>query len=74
MAFCDQTAAYFAGVTTVFTTGNIIAEGDLVAIDGTAVFINKENKKTSVSSCDVYRFADGKLAQVNSYCITTGKE
>ncbi len=73
IAFCDSTAAYFASITTKFTTSNLIANNNCVAIDGTAEFINKENKTTHVSSCDVYRFENGKLKEITSYCIVTDK-
>lgn len=71
--FCIQTAAYFASVTTVFAIVNVITSADKVAINGTAEFINKENKTTSVSSCDVYLFENGLLTTITSYCIVTNK-
>lgn len=74
ISFCGETAKYFLSVTAEFTVDHIIVDGNCVAIDGTAIFINKDNNKTFVSSCDIYRFVDGKLAQINSYCITTDKE
>ncbi len=66
---CAQTAAYFETVTTDFKTLNCICSGDFVVINGTAVFINAKNKRTEVSACDMYRFENGLLAQVTSYCI-----
>ncbi len=72
--FCAETAKYFSEVTTDFQISNIVAGESCVAIDGTAVFTNKDNKKTFVSSCDVYRFENDKLIQINFYCITTNKE
>lgn len=71
--FCNKTAKYFADVTTKFTISNMIVDANLVSIDGTAQFINKENKSTYVSSCDVYNFNDGKLQEITSYCIVTRK-
>jgi ketosteroid isomerase-like protein len=72
--FCNKTALYFKEVTTEFNVSNIIVDNNLVAINGTAVFINEENKRTEVSSCDVYRFEDGKLKEITSYCIVTGND
>ena len=72
--FCNKTAAYFSEVTTRFSMNNMIADNNCIAIDGTAHFINKENKSTHVSSCDLYRFINGKLEEITSYCIVTGKE
>jgi ketosteroid isomerase-like protein len=68
--FCEKTAAYFASVSTDFKTANIIVDGDTIAIDGNANFITSENKTITVASCDVYRFEDGQLKAITSYCIT----
>jgi hypothetical protein len=35
----------------------------------TAEFITAEGKQSSISACDVYRFENEKLVQINSYCI-----
>jgi SnoaL-like domain len=74
MDFCNNTAAYFTTVTTKFTIGNLIADNNCVAIDGTAQFITKQNKITNISSCDVYFFNDGLLKKITSYCIVTDKK
>ncbi|MDZ4711810.1 MAG: nuclear transport factor 2 family protein [bacterium] len=68
--FCDRTALYFSEVTNIFSTYNVIVDGDRVAINGKAEFTNKEGKTTVVSSCDVYVFDDGKVKEITSYCIT----
>ena len=41
---------------------------------GTAIFTNSDNKSTHVSSCDVYRFKEGILTEITSYCIVTDKD
>ena len=69
MEFCERTAAYFSEVITVFTLGNLVVGENSVAIDGTAEFIGSDGKHSHISSCDVYRFEDGMLLQINSYCI-----
>jgi ketosteroid isomerase-like protein len=73
--FCNKTAEYFTQVTTEFKTDNIIIDGDCIAINGTAeFFIEKENRSNHISSCDVYKFKDGKLQEITSYCISTDKK
>ena len=72
-AFCNQTAKYFSEVTTEFKISNTINSDNYIAIEGTATFINKANKKTVVSSCDIYHFENDSLIQINSYCITENK-
>lgn len=73
MEFCMATAAYFTSVTTQFNLGTIITSINGVAITGSALFINKENKQTNISSCDVYQFESGKLKTITSYCIVINK-
>jgi len=67
---CEQVGQYFKSVTTNFKTFNIIAEGNIVVIDGTAEFL-KENKRISfVSACDIYEFNDdNQIQKITSYCI-----
>lgn len=71
--YCNQVASYFSSITTRFQTNHIIEDENSIAIDGNAVFINKNQQETHVSSCDVYRFENGRLISINSYCITTNK-
>ncbi len=71
--YCKNTAAYFDTVETVFTPGHIMQDGNLVVVNGTAVFTNKEQKITMVSSCDMYAFEEGLLKRMTSYCIVTNK-
>jgi ketosteroid isomerase-like protein len=71
--YCNKTAQYFSEVTTTFIRSNVIVDGDCVAIDGTAEFINQEGKSTHISSCDIYRFKNEQLLNITSYCIVTCK-
>lgn len=71
--YCENTAAYFETVETNFTPGHVLQDGNQVVINGTAVFTNKEQKITMVSSCDMYAFDDGLLKRMTSYCIVTNK-
>jgi hypothetical protein len=71
--FCTKTAKYFSGITTKFNLDNVIADNDCVAINGTAEFY-VEDKVNYISSCDVYKFNDGRLKEITSYCISTKKE
>lgn len=72
--FCQNTSAYFKEVETDFRVNEIIVDEEKIVVTGTAVFINKENKKTEVSSCDIYRFDVGFLNEITSYCIITSKD
>lgn len=73
--FCNKTAQYFTQVTTKFNLDNVIADDNCVAINGTAEFyVAKDDRTNYISSCDVYKFKDGMLKEITSYCISTKKE
>ena len=69
MDACQKSAAYLTSVTTNFSKFIIIADTDHVVIDSTAEYTDKEQNKTSIASCDIYRFAGGKLVEITSYTI-----
>ncbi len=72
---CESVAAYFNTISTKFTTGNIIADGNRVVIDGTAEFLKEGTRVAFVWACDVYEFtADNKIEKITSYCITEKKQ
>ncbi|WP_295795374.1 nuclear transport factor 2 family protein [Mucilaginibacter sp.] len=70
--FCNKTAQYFTTLTTKFELDNVIVDENCVAINGTAEFY-VEDRVNYISSCDVYKFVDGKLKEITSYCISTKK-
>lgn len=67
---CEQVSRYFKSVTTRFNMLNVIADGNKIAINGTAEFL-KDNKRVAyVSACDVYEFnQQGQIEIIQSYCI-----
>ena len=54
-----------------FTVDNIIAEGDFVTAYGDMTMKEKDGKVAPYSYCDIYRFRDGKIAELNSFVIKT---
>ena len=67
---CEQVGNYFKSATTDFKTLNIIAEGNKVVINGTAVFLRNNKRVAFVSACDIYEFNDNSQIQIiTSYCI-----
>ncbi len=67
--FCIQTSNYFKETKTTFTLKNIILDKKMCSIDGTAEFINCENRSTFINSCDIYKFENEKLIEITSYCL-----
>lgn len=52
-----------------FTVDNIIAEGDFVTAYGDMTMKDKDGKAVPYAYCDIYRFRDGKIAELNSFVI-----
>ena len=54
-----------------FTVDNIIADGDFVTAYGDMIMKEKDGKTVPYAYCDIYRFRDGKIAELNSFVIKT---
>ena len=54
-----------------FTVDNIIAEGDFVTAYGDMALKEKDGKTVPYAYCDIYRFRDGKIVELNSFVIKT---
>jgi ketosteroid isomerase-like protein len=54
-----------------FTVDNIIADGDFVTAYGDMTLKEKDGKTVPYSYCDIYRFREGKIAELNSFVIKT---
>jgi ketosteroid isomerase-like protein len=66
IATCESTTAQLEGVTTEFPRFVAIVGADAVAVDVIARYSGPDGTST-VSSCDVYEFADGALTRITSY-------
>jgi ketosteroid isomerase-like protein len=54
-----------------FTVDNIIADGDFVTAYGDMTLKEKHGKTVPYAYCDIYRFRDGKIVELNSFVIKT---
>ena len=54
-----------------FTVDNIIADGDFVTAYGDMTMKDKDGKTVPYAYCDIYRFRDGKIVELNSFVIKT---
>lgn len=57
-----------------FSVINLFGEGDFVAANGDMTMKNKDGKTESYLFCDLYRFDDGKIAELTSYVVNTGQK
>ena len=54
-----------------FTVDNVIAEGDFATAYGDMTMKDKNGKWEPYAYCDIYRFRDGKIAELSSFVIKT---
>jgi len=56
-----------------FMVENLIAEGDYVTAIGKISLKDKSGKMTHYNYCDVWRFENGKMAELKAFVIETDK-
>jgi hypothetical protein len=66
---CDKAAKFLATVSTTSAKLKIIRAETFVVVEGAAQFRDQANQTSSVASCDVFRFSDGRLVEITSYVI-----
>ena len=54
-----------------FTVDNIIGDGDFVTAYGDMTMKEKDGKTVPYAYCDIYRFREGKIAELNSFIVKT---
>lgn len=52
-----------------FTVENVIAEGDFVTLLGDITLKDEDDRETQYAFCDVWRFRDGKMAELKAFVI-----
>jgi len=70
----NESAQYLTNVITRFDKFKVVAGDNCVVIDSLAEYVNEEQKSSTVSSCDIYKFIEGKLSAITSYCIELNKD
>ena len=54
-----------------FSVEKIISEGDFVTAHGGMTMKDKDGKTGSYEYCDIYRFRNGKIAELRSFVVKT---
>ena len=67
MAYCNKMLIEMAN-STLNNTNHIVSENS-IAVQGYCNYIKENNEPGKVAYCDVYRFEDGQLKDIKSYCI-----
>ena len=70
---CNQSAKFLETVSATITKLKIIRAETFVVVEGAAQFQDQENQTSSVASCDVFQFSDGRLVKITSYVLELNK-
>ena len=70
---CDKSAKFLETVSATITKLKINRAETFVVVEGAAQFQDQENQTSSVASCDVFQFSEGRLVQITSYVIDLNK-
>ncbi len=70
---CTDAAKFLETVSATLTKLKIIRAETCVIVEGAAQFQDQENQTSSVASCDVFQFSDGRLVEITSYVIELNK-
>jgi hypothetical protein len=73
IAQCNQSVKFLEIVSATMTKLKIIRTETFVVVEGAAQFQDQENQISSVASCDVFQFLDGRLVEMTSYVIELNK-
>lgn len=71
---CKQSSNYLKTVTTNFSKFLVLDSGDYVTIDSVSEYIDQDKNVSKVASCDIYKFVQGQLTEITSYCIEIDKQ
>jgi hypothetical protein len=69
IAECENSASYLATVETRFVKFRVLSGEDWVVIDSTAVYESPQEARSTVASCDIFRFSAGMIVEITSYNI-----
>ncbi len=73
IARCKESAKFLETVSSTLTKLKIICAETYILVEGAAQFQDQENQTSSVASCDVRQFSDGRLVEITSYVIDLNK-
>jgi len=70
---CARSAKFLETVSSTLTKLKINRAQAFVVVEGAAQFQDQENQTSSVASCDVFQFSDGRLVEITSYNVELNK-
>jgi hypothetical protein len=71
---CEKSTNYLKTVTTTFSKFLVLDNDDYVTIDTISEYLEQDKSVSKVASCDIYKFDQGQLTEITSYCIELDKQ
>lgn len=71
---CEQSLSYLNTVTTNFTKFLLLDFENHIIVESEAEYIDQDKNISKIASCDIYKFEQGLLAKITSYCIELDKQ
>ena len=71
---CDQSTNYLKTVETTFSKFLVLETDNYITVDSISDYIDTEKQLSKVASCDIYKFENGQLIEITSYCIELREE
>lgn len=66
---CKETLTDLTNVTTTFTSFRVVPADHCVVVESRADYTTKGSEPSRIASCDIYDFADGRLAGITSFNV-----
>lgn len=73
IAQCNKAVKFLETVSTTYLELRTYRAETCVIVESAARFQDKENQTSSVASCDVFQFSEGRLVEITSYVIELNK-
>ena len=68
-AACDATLRELEGTETEFRRFRTIVGRDSVVVDAVGVYRDPDGSDSTVASCDIFDFSDGRIVAITSYTV-----
>ena len=69
MRICESTAEGLSDVTTRFVTLRTVVGEDGVVVASEAEYVGESGETSTVASCDLFDFSNGRVARITSYTV-----
>ena len=66
---CDAATVYLRTQRTTFTKFEVLCGPDFAVVDSMAAYVDGDNLRSTVASCDIYRFREQSVREIVSFTV-----